>query len=183
MTQRIFITLPISDSFKRKIEGWKKEFWVKNPDVSNKIRWIPPENLHITLIPPFYKDEEEIKEVLEAISSIEGKIGGFELNFEKISYGPTSFKPRLVWISGKSHKSAEGLKSLLEERLKLPHNNRPFSPHITIGRFKEKNFRFFRPRRLDAPFRYTEKFEEFLLMESKTLPKGAVYKILGKLKI
>ena len=183
MIHRIFVALPTSDVLRKKVEDWKRGFKLKNPDVSNKIRWMPPENLHITLIPPFNKDEEGIKKVIETLTNIQGKIGKFELNFEKISYGPTVHYPRLVWISGKSHKSAEGLKSLLEELLKLSRDNRQFSPHLTIARFREHDFRTFSLKRLDELFEFRETFEEFLLMESKTLPEGAQYSVLGKFTI
>lgn len=183
MKRRVFIALPISDSFKRKIEGWKKEFWVKNPDVNNKIRWIPPENLHITLIPPFNRDEKGIKEATVRLSGLEGEIGSFNIIFERISYGPALAHPRLVWISGRHEVQAETLRQKIEQLLRLSPDKRPFSPHVTVARFREYDFRTFSLRRLDEQFEFRETFEEFLLLASKTLPKGTVYQILGKFRI
>jgi len=182
MAHRIFVALPTSDAFKKEVESWNENFKVKNPDVYDKIRWMPPENLHITLIPPFNKDDGGIKNTLEALTNVEGKTGHFNIFFEKVSYGPTFGHPRLIWISGRHEERVEALKRKIEGALKTPSDKRQFSPHVTIARFREYDFRTFSLKRLDESFEFRETCLEFVLMESKTLPSGAVYQVLGRFK-
>ncbi len=139
------------------------------------------DNIHITLIPPWReKDIEKVKQLLRL--SIKN-YHPFKAEFNRISFGPNAKKPRLIWIEGKESKAMLSLKENLEKVLKKKKEKRDFKPHITIARFKEKDYFGFRIKEINGKVSWIENIEAIYLYESKTLPSGAEYKILGKIKL
>ena len=103
------------------------------------IRWIPPENLHITLA--FLGHLAESK-----TDSIVGALGG-DWAAEEFPFGlagagafPPSGPPRTLWVGvGQGSERLGELYRGVAERLSgvgIEPERRPYHPHITIGRVK-----------------------------------------------
>ena len=101
------------------------------------VRWVAPQNVHLTL--KFLGDVspanlERMADVLkveavvqEAFSMSVGGLGAF----------PTSRRARVIWIGLEAPPSLVALQHGVEAasaRLGYTRENRPFSPHLTIGR-------------------------------------------------
>ncbi len=129
---RLFIALPASEALQNQINSW-----VRNHS-SMSVRWIAPKNLHITLIPPW--EEQNVDSLKNKFSLFKPQTSGFELLFEKVTFGPTAQQPRLIWATGKTPEALLNLKSELEQYLNIVSQNRSFNLHLTLARFKSEAF-------------------------------------------
>ena len=113
MKKRIFIGIKISDELAKEILDWKKPFWksfAKTP-----LRWIEGKDLHITLIPPWHMDEEEVEWVKQKLGAVQGMMKPFDIEFKKVIYGPSPKHPRLIWAEGQTPQEIVDLKTELEK--------------------------------------------------------------------
>ena len=153
-----------------------------------KIRWVRPENIHLTL--------KFLGNIKEADTEKVGKIvfesvKGYKpisLKAKGIGVFPGIKKPRVVWtgISDQLNLLTE-LQKTLDEKLEgigFPKEKRPFRGHLTLGRVKAK----IDPKRLSDALKEFAKFESesfsadrVILYKSELKPKGAVYTKLANL--
>lgn len=175
MRKRIFIGIKASKNLQKEILKWRKRYLK-----TLSVRWIPRENLHITLIPPW--NEEDIEKATQVLESIRGSFSPFEVEFIKVSFGPSFKRPRLIWAKGKESPGMVYLKKTLERTLGKRGERRPFRPHLTLARFKTNDFCEFKIKKLQDKVSWIEKIETVCLYESKTLPSGAKYKILERVE-
>jgi 2'-5' RNA ligase len=174
--KRVFVGFPISETLQKQILLWEKEN-LKNI----KARFIAGKNLHITLVPPWY--ERNIKNQILKLKNIRTKIKPFKIIFTKVSFGPTGKSPRLIWAEGEIPKELLKLKLLLEKTFKKKPEKRKFLLHLTIARFKTKDFKNFEFKKLNKKVSWKSRVEAVTLFESHLSSAGADYQILSKVKI
>jgi RNA 2',3'-cyclic 3'-phosphodiesterase len=173
MTRRIFVAVPISRELQEVILDWEKSF----KDLP--VRWLAGKDLHVTLIPPWQTDD--IDSVLEKLKTVQGKFEPFDIEFNKVTYGPTLREPRLVWATGKVSKPMIALKDELEKifpEYKLPHD--PWTMHLTLARFKPETFSSFPVKNLDEYLLWPERVSSIVLMESHP---GSNYEVLEEIPL
>ena len=147
-----------------------------------RIRWIRPDNIHLTL--KFLGDIEtasinEIRGVMD--ESVRGQ-APISLKAKGIGVFPGIKRPRVIWtgVSGQVNQLLECQKRFAEnlDRIGFPKENRPFKAHLTFGRIKNR----LDPKRLAGALAEFSGFEseEFvadrvILYKSDLKPTGAVY--------
>ena len=147
-----------------------------------RIRWIRPDNIHLTL--KFLGDIEtasinEIRRVMD--ESVRGQ-APISLKAKGIGVFPGIKRPRVIWvgISGQLDLLV-GLHKTLDEKLEaigFPKENRPFRGHLTLGRVKAK----IDPKKFGDTLNELGGFESesfvadrIILFKSELKPTGAVY--------
>jgi 2'-5' RNA ligase len=180
---RIFIAIFASSLLQEKIAVWIKQFKVDQPATASLIRWLPGENLHLTLVPPWHAEKEEIKALADRLSKgITAR--PFPLNFKTISFGPTTRTPRLIWATTEESKEfAELQKEVLAivEEVRTPIlKYGELQIHLTLGRFRPEDFKSFPLKQLNATINWQETVREIALVRSETLPTGASYSPLAR---
>jgi len=105
------------------------------------VRWVPTSNIHLTL--KFLGDVSPANvEMLAQMLNVEvGQHQPFEMAFEGLGAFPNSKRPRVIWIGIQAPAGLEALQHGIEAAtatLGYPPEKRPFSPHLTIGRVKQK---------------------------------------------
>lgn len=173
--KRIFIGLPASQKLKVDVNKWQDT----NLTGTN-LRIISPNNLHITLVPPWYVDEKVVKKVVEKLQNFNLSIGSFPLYFNKVEIGPSKNNPKLIWAVGKTPKKLLFLKEELNKILTKENAKRKFKLHLTIARFKKESVKKIK---IQEVVFWKDMTGEFCLYESKLSPKGANYKILKSFNI
>lgn len=182
--RRVFVAIGISSQLKEEIAYWQKKW------NHLSVRWIKPENMHVTLIPPWYTTE--VDKVIEDLKSVNQNrkrfwtsqndaIKPFTITFREVTFGPNPKRPRLIWASGDVPSEILILKSKLGKILQRKSEKRPFLTHLTIARFKEKDFIKFPIKNLHSKVFWKEKIHSFLLMESHLRRSGAEYETLYSL--
>ncbi|MGI8486561.1 MAG: RNA 2',3'-cyclic phosphodiesterase [Thermomicrobiales bacterium] len=133
---RLFIAIPLAPDVvtfvDRTIRSLSKETW--------PVRWVEPENGHLTLhflgdVAPENADLVRIalREPIEQNQS-------FELRTADLGAFPSIRRPKTLWLGlyGPNHRLEtihEQIKHTLEE-LEIPVEEREFTPHITLGRVR-----------------------------------------------
>lgn len=168
MEHRVFIAVALSEDLKQKIVDWEQS-------ADLPVRWIIPENLHITLLPPW--QETDLKNTIKLFKGLE-KLPKVDLACLNISYGPDPQDPRLIWINCEPSPALETIKNQIESIFPSPRENRKYIPHITLARFPHRKQKRLLESPLDVPFSWEEQIKSIQLIESKLLPEGAKYQIL-----
>lgn len=178
MNRRVFIAINLPESLKIKLA----KFQSKWPDLPAK--WTKKENLHITLAFLGYVQDDEIPEILRKTEEIAKKHKPFQLNFNKICYGPPKKALRMVWAMGEKSEELRGLQSDLENSLSnLPFKkeNRSYSSHITLARIRQWEFKQIeleeRPQ-IEELIDLSFEVNSIELMESQLKRTGAKYIVL-----
>lgn len=170
MMHRIFLGIPIEETLQEQIAEWTSNY-SRLP-----VRWIAGKNLHITLIPPW--DETSIEGVIKELNSSVARVP-FPISFDRVTYGPSSREPRLIWAEGATPRSLIDLKDSCERALGMPPPDRPFRLHLTLARFRPETFSSFPTKHFDVSVSWSMQCGSFVLYESRLLPHGAEYTVLA----
>ncbi len=180
--KRVFLAIPVGQ------EPAIGEFYekIRGALATEKIKWVSPENLHLTL--HFFGDLEE--EAIARANRLFGehltRLPSFELTFRGAGVFPGLQRPRVLWIGTEPAALLDRLAETVEEVLvegdfDLP--EKPFSPHLTIGRIKwigdRKKFAEMITGNRDR-FVTRLRVEEVHLLQSILRPEGPEYRVLHR---
>lgn len=172
MKKRVFIGVCISKETKSKALEWGKRYHFL------PVRWVKAPNLHITIVPPFMVEVNDIPKIVKILSDI--SMEGFKINFYKVSLGPNVFTPRLIWAVGHKSRELELLRDKVSRKLSCELEKRDFLPHVTLARFNKKDFSRFPVGEVNDDIGWIEHVDNFTLFESNLSREGASYKVLHK---
>jgi 2'-5' RNA ligase len=151
--------------------------------IHGDVRWVRPEAIHLTL--KFFGDVSE-RDVAK-ISAVAGKAAAgvrpFDLTIGGVGVFPDRYRqPRVIWL-GMGGEAArlvtfqKGMERVLQE-IGFPREERPFMPHLTLGRVLT-------PKGLTGLKGVLEKGEMYTagrftasglgLFKSDLTPRGAIY--------
>ncbi|MFA5103853.1 MAG: RNA 2',3'-cyclic phosphodiesterase [Candidatus Margulisiibacteriota bacterium] len=143
------------------------------------VRWIPPENLHVTLLPPWEADELETEAIVQKLMKID--LPKISTRFKSVSFGPSLKEPRLIWLAAHPSKELAALKSCIETALEIKCPERDFTPHITIARFKPGDFTKFNIKDLNIDIDWNMEIGSFALIRSMLTKEGAIYSTIKEI--
>lgn len=102
------------------------------------VRWVDPHGIHLTL--KFLGDAPvaQRKDLETALARVAEQHTVFDLATGTLGCFPNVKRPRVVWISVSQNLAAlHALRDAVEDAISplgYPTENRPFSPHLTLGR-------------------------------------------------
>lgn len=167
-------------------EEWQKI--LKEPEqkigwLGRGVKWVEPENLHLTL--RFLGDTPEslLPQVEDAISESCVGIAPFKLAIQGAGCFPNKQRPRSFWAGLSNSKSLEILHEEIASRMNelgFEPDEKKFVPHLTVARIKEpigkeritKAFLSFDLR--SAPYQV----DHVTLVESSLRQEGPTYTVL-----
>ncbi|MFC1563876.1 RNA 2',3'-cyclic phosphodiesterase [candidate division KSB1 bacterium] len=178
---RTFIAVKIPSVIQQVISDFQKSVSEEIPG----IRWIKPENIHITLKFIGEIKEELVDRIIRDVMNVPQGEKKFDLSISGTGVFPNLKRPRIFWIGiNRGSKKLSKLASCIEDRLipmGIQKEKRSFKPHITIGRFKNIPHisglsEFVSPEVFgECEFPVSE----FHLMKSTLMPTGAEYESLA----
>ena len=132
---RAFIAIDLSAEIIQRLEEVAGQ--LKQRLDGMQIRWVPVENIHLTL--KFLGDVsmtnlEVLKKILLSESSNHPT---FEMSVGELGAFPSLRRPRVIWVGVTAPSELNALQHGIETetaRLGYQHENRDFSPHLTLGR-------------------------------------------------
>ena len=105
-----------------------------------RVSWVPPENLHLTLAFLGYIVEATLEPLRAGLDGVAERTKPFCMKISGAGYFGRPGFPRVAWagIEGpppELQRIHVGLAALLKG-LGIPQEDRPFAPHVTLGRVK-----------------------------------------------
>ena len=104
------------------------------------VKWVEPQNMHLTLKFLGEVHSKEIPRVCEAVAKGASKVQPFEFELSGAGAFPNAGRPRTLWIgAGSGEEAMVALHGHVEDALaKLGYRkeHRRFHPHLTIGRVR-----------------------------------------------
>lgn len=149
-----------------------------------RVNWSPPENLHITTKFIGQWPEERLDELQTALSALEPR-AAVPVHIRKVGFFPNPHSPRVFWCGIE----APGLEQLAAATdrataaLGIASETRPFSPHLTLARIKERlDLQPLRETIAGLPSLDFGQFsvDRFFLYLSRLRPTGSVYTKLAE---
>ena len=108
---------------------------------SREVKWVAPEQIHLTLRFFGAVPVGEISAIKDALSKATAGVREFTLRAGMLGCFPSAKRPRVLWLGvEEGAKETESLQSRIQEETSHfgePPEDRPFSPHLTLARIKE----------------------------------------------
>ncbi|HQN18146.1 MAG TPA: RNA 2',3'-cyclic phosphodiesterase [Syntrophobacteraceae bacterium] len=175
---RTFIAIDLPTAVQEVLERLEKEFQQAQAPVA----WIKPERIHLTL--KFLGDvaPERVSEIREGLKRVAEAASPFHLKPSGCGAFPSIKQMRVIWVGLQGDIAAlNGLQHAVEEsmaQLGFKKENRPFKPHLTLGRVKgRQHLRSLQESLLGRLDFDSEAFDvtELVLYKSELRPEGARY--------
>lgn len=133
---RTFIAIEVSDEIKDALARLESHLKYSGADV----KWVNPKIIHLTLKFLGEITDSRCEAVKAALDTIAKCVKPFEVTIKDIGTFPNNARPRVIWVGlDKGAFEAVELAKRIEEalsRIDFPAEDRPFSPHLTIGRVR-----------------------------------------------
>lgn len=169
--QRLFIGIKASLELQQYVVLWQRE----HAGIHDTIRWIKPDNLHVTLIPPWNDNPEEVQKKLE---TFQNNGSPFEILLQRVSFGPRPKHFRFIWATGQTPRTLIDLRDELEKHLFGKQLLRKLTVHVTLARFKPELFPQFSTKQLEERVGWKQTVTEVTLFASHLKPDGSDYQVL-----
>ena len=149
-----------------------------------RIQWSPPANLHVTTKFIGEWPEDRLGELKAALAALPGR-DAIRVRIRQVGFFPNPHSPRVFWCGIE----APGLPELAADTdsataaLGIPRETRPFSPHLTLARIKERvDLQPLREAIAALASREFGSFQaaSFYLYQSTRRPTGSVYTKLAE---
>lgn len=101
-------------------------------------RWVPPENMHLTLRFVGEVGGHVRNDIVEALERVRGQ--PFDLHLSGVGHFESGRKPRALWVGVERSRPLQQLQESVEaaiQRAGQPPEGRKFKPHVTLARLKE----------------------------------------------
>ncbi len=114
--------------------------------LGSPVAWVPPGNLHVTLQFLGDQTEERLVEAEGALAEAAAARAPIDVTFHGVGGFPGLERPRILWV-GLAHGAlaTRGLQGRVADALAargFPREDRPWHPHLTIGRvYDERRWR------------------------------------------
>ena len=161
-----------------------KYFALKKNLKDEQIKWVDPENIHITL--KFFGEtpEHHIPAISIALKEAAQQSSQFKYEIQNTGIFGSSYKPRVIWFGiqppDEILQLSENILGALEN-IGIERDSQNFVPHITIARIKKLEDKKFFQKVLDK-YRegdiQKEEVKNFHLFESQLSPLGPRYSII-----
>ncbi|MDP3731918.1 MAG: RNA 2',3'-cyclic phosphodiesterase [Candidatus Omnitrophota bacterium] len=180
---RTFIAIELPEEIKGYLRRLQDDLKATQADV----KWVAPENIHLTLKFLGEVDDKKLEKVNKIIDDTAKEKNRFQMRISSLGAFPKIDFPRVIWVGVDiGDKEVKGIAEELEDKIAqtgIPKEDRPFSSHITIGRTRSslnreklvqdlKNNAELDARKLEF---YVTKIT---LFKSTLTPRGPIYEAL-----
>jgi 2'-5' RNA ligase len=181
---RLFVALEIPAAVRDNLATLLTELRVISQQSADKRpRWVRPENLHVTLKFIGEVSHPKLDDIRGALSTVHSD-HPVTLDFRGLGFFPDKKHPRVFWAGMDASPNLKPLAAGIEqslEKLGIPREQRPFTPHLTLARFQppgvSEKLRAAIQKNIARDFG-SLRTNKFHLIESKLKASGAEYTTL-----
>lgn len=130
---RLFIAVSFPAPLRRAIAGIGRRLEREGVPA----RWVQEPAVHLTLKFLGETPAERLGPLEDLLDDVAAESAPFTLRFEEVGAFPSPRRPRVIWLGVESGPRLRLLHDALERRLVplgVPREDRPFHPHVTLGR-------------------------------------------------
>jgi 2'-5' RNA ligase len=177
---RLFVALDIPEAVRENLAAIRDNF----SSMDSHLRWVPKQNLHVTLKFIGSVPTEKLSAIIEALHDV-SVVGRVQVCIRGLAW---YFNPKtsvMLWATVEDSEPLTALAAAVDQRLvslSIAPENRSFAPHFTLARGSSRNLTAGISIALSELAEKYKKHDfgsvtpqEFHLMESKTLPTGSIY--------
>ena len=172
---RAFLAVALSESMLQEAQQFVAHIQSFNP----KFRYIPKDNWHLTLHFLGSIDAAQLPKLKDALQAAFEKASPFELQLRGSGGFPPGKRHHLLWLGVDGELETLNHIYHLEEDVLSAHSikveDRPFHPHITIARCKEKLPCQFGESEIEFASRTKMRADHVTLFQSRLSSEGSVY--------
>lgn len=182
---RVFIGIKLADRVHEEIEEFLKPF----KKASTPIRWVNPGNVHITLKFIGEISPEKYTQIEKRLGELHPDTGPLDLKLAGCGKFGRGNSLNIFWIGIAPNEGLNEIYRQIENalaKLGIPKEDRPFKPHITVGRNKkDTNFKSFFQLMEEKGSRPISEFTagHFQVFKSDLKPEGPVYTVLKEIPL
>ncbi len=181
---RTFIALPIDDALRRRLVGLQQELC----EIGAEVKWVEPENLHVTLLFLGEVDALEVVEICRTVSGVADLKEPFPLAIAGLGAFPNLRRPRTLWVGVEDGRDQlVALHHALEDSLlrvgAYRREERAYTPHVTLGRVTGEHVPSSLLGRLKREADWqggTLAVREVHVMSSELTPDGPRYNVVSR---
>jgi 2'-5' RNA ligase len=187
---RSFISIAVEARVLEKIRGFQAELIKKVGKTANRVSWVKPETIHLTI--KFLGDipVNRINSIITSLQRAADGVEAFALHFEGLGVFPNFRKPRVIWIGiSKGIDPLQKLHLSVEQELTktgIPREKKKFSGHLTLGRIRtlgDASALHDLLLSVASPVAGLSAVRDIRLMKSELRPSGAVHTELGRIPL
>jgi 2'-5' RNA ligase len=182
---RIFVGIKLDDRVQKEIESFLKPF----KKISSPLRWVKPGNVHLTLKFIGEVSDDQYSHIERRLSDTEFAAGPIELKLSGCGKFGKGDSLNIFWIGVDPDPTLTEIYDRIETSLAkagIEKENRPFKPHLTVGRNKKNvNFKSFFRLMEENNDRLVSQFtvSHFQVFKSQLRPEGPVYTVLKEIPL
>ncbi len=185
---RTFIAVGLDDAVHDNVVALQESLARTTPD---DVKWVEPENLHVTLLFLGEVDDRQVHEVCRAVAACCEEQEGFTLTVGGVGAFPNLRRPRTLWVGmGLGSQQLVQLHDALEQALLdlgcYRREERQYSPHVTLGRVRNDGV----DDKLIQAMTKNQNWQggqtqvtEVLVMSSQLTPRGPQYTVMSRAKL
>jgi 2'-5' RNA ligase len=180
---RTFIALQLTPNIRQRLVAWQDKLAAAIPEV----KWVEPENLHVTLLFLGEVPDREVAEVCQRVEEAVAEVAPFSVMVEGLGCFPEPRRPRVLWAGiTTGSEQLQQVHALIEKPLHylgFRREERRYVPHITLGRLKADR-EVPRLPELLREYRSCRGGEmlasEICIMASQLERSGPIYTVMGR---
>lgn len=184
---RTFIAIDVGKPIRERLVALQDTLARATTDV----KWVEPENLHVTLLFLGEVNDRDLPDICRGVATACRERAPFPLAVETVGCFGNPRRPRTLWVGlGAGTQELVELHDALETTLLdlgcYRREDRPYTPHVTLGRVKSD-----RPNdQLAAALAKKAEWQagettvnQVLVLSSELTSQGPVYTVLGRAKM
>ena len=187
---RSFVAVPFTDDVKRAYRGLYDE----GRSLFPRLRWVRPENLHLTVRFLGDTSPEVVKPLREEVAGVVGREAPFSLTIGPPGqFADRAGAPRILWLGIESGRGflervARGVERAAR-RCGFPRERRPWRPHLTVARNPTRSPQSLTVADWERLGRecglagLTMKVENVALLKSALRPEGPLYSLVWEVPL
>jgi RNA 2',3'-cyclic 3'-phosphodiesterase len=181
---RTFIAVEISDDIRNNTVALQEAL----AKTGATVKWVEPENLHVSLLFLGEVDDRELHAVCRAVKEVAATEPPFPLRVSGVGAFPTPRRPKILWAgitdgAGELKRLYERLEAKLLELGCYRKEERGYTPHLTLGRVKGEADGFALAPELAKRLAWDggrTVVDEVVVFASVLEKDGPVYTVLGR---
>ena len=138
---RAFIAIELPLPIRQALSTIEEQIQARAGAAARKaIRWVPTENMHLTLKFLGEVSAGNVQALAHMLHSEASRHSPFRFSVGGLGAFPNLRRPRIIWIGMEAPSELSNLQKAIDSEtrhLGYPAEERPFSPHLTLGRISQ----------------------------------------------